>query len=230
MSIAIMQPYFFPYFGYFQLLHAVDTFVVADDLNYIKNGFINKNKILINNEAKNFSLQLNKASQNRHINEISLRNNCKELLNKIFHSYKKAPYFEATYALLSSMICDDESNLATFNTKTIKSVADYLGITTEVLYSSHINKDETLTFDDRIIDISTRLQKSCYINPIGGTSLYQHDRFKQHNLSLRFIKPKTLHYQQFSQQFIENLSIIDALMFNSIESLKEQLNDYTLIA
>lgn len=224
-----MQPYFFPYIGYFRLMKAVGTFVIADDLNYIKNGYINKNFILLNKEAFRISLQLQGASQNKLINEIELGANNDKLIETIRRAYKKAPYFNDVFPLIESILLSKEKNLARFLGSSLIKTSDYLGIIVEILYSSEIDKDNSLKFDERIINICQKLDKKCYINPVGGQDLYCKDVFREQNLRLEFINSKVFEYKQFDNEFIPNLSIIDVMMFNSIDEVNKMLDKCELI-
>ena len=198
MSIAIMQPYVFPYIGYFQLIQAVDVFVIADDLNYIKNGFINKNFILLNNEAFRISLQLKGASQNKLINEIEVGENASKLLNTIRETYRKAPYFDDTFPLLESILLSKEKNLARYLGNLLIKISNYLELEAIVLYSSEIDKDNDLRFDERIMDICQSLKQDNYINATGGQSLYDKEAFLKEGIQLSFLKTKDIEYKQFN--------------------------------
>lgn len=117
MKLAIMQPYFFPYIGYFQLIHAVDKFIILDDVNYINRGWINRNKIIINGEAKWFTLSLDKASQNKLIKEINISSKDvfhEKLLKTLKIFYGKAPYFNQVYDLLNKLFKIENYNLSSF--------------------------------------------------------------------------------------------------------------------
>lgn len=229
MSIGIMQPYFFPYIGYFHLMQEVNVFVIADDLNYIKNGYINRNSILLNNETFKITLQLNGASQNKLINEIEVGNNNSKLLETIRRAYKKAPYFNDVFPLIEDIMLNEEKNLARFLGDSLIKISNYLNIEVKILYSSEIDKDNSLTYDDRIIDICKRLDMNCYINAIGGKVLYSKDTFMKQNLELYFINSQISEYKQFNDNFIPNLSIIDLMMFNSKENLTKLLDQYELV-
>lgn len=229
MSIGIMQPYFFPYIGYFHLMQEVNVFVIADDLNYIKNGYINRNSILLNNEIFKITLQLNGASQNKLINEIEVGNNNSKLLETIRRAYKKAPYFNDVFPLIEDIMLNEEKNLARFLGDSLIKISNYLNIEVKILYSSEIDKDNSLTYDDRIIDICKRLDMNCYINAIGGKVLYSKDTFMKQNLELYFINSQISQYKQFNDNFIPNLSIIDLMMFNSKENLTKLLDQYELV-
>ena len=176
-KIGIMQPYFFPYIGYYQLINAVDTYVIADDLNYIKNGFVNKNFILLNGKPFKFSLQLFGASQNKLINQIEVGENGGKLLSTIKNAYKKAPQFKNVFPLLEEILLNKEKNLGKFLGHSISQVSRYMDIDTDFVYSSEIDKDNSLKFDERIYDICHRLGKDHYINAIGGQKLYDKKKF-----------------------------------------------------
>ena len=227
-----MQPYFFPYIGYFQLINAVDTYVVYDDVNYIKGGYVNRNSILVDGKARYMNVELKKASQNRHINKIEITNNKKssnKLLKTIERNYKKAPYYEEVYNMFYNIMNKEYSSIADINVESIKRICEYLDINTKILLSSDIDKDNSLKAQDKIIDICKRLSADKYYNAIGGRKLYDVDEFLKNNIELRFIKSKDIIYKQFDNEFVSNLSILDVMMFNSIEKIREYLDMYYLI-
>jgi len=229
MTIAIMQPYFFPYIGYWQLINAVDTYVIYDDVNYIKKGYVNRNNILENDTCKLFTLELQQASPNKLINEIKIGNNKQKLLKTIRQNYIKAPYFREIYALLESIMEHNESNLAKFLGNSIEQISKYLEIDTKIIYSSSIEKDKQLRGQNKIINISKQLNASHYINAIGGKELYSFEEFEKEGIQLNFLRTKPTNYKQFNSVFVENLSIIDVLMFNNKKTINYFLQEYTLI-
>lgn len=232
MKLGIMQPYFMPYIGYFQLINAVDKYVIYDDVNYIKAGWINRNRILINNEIKYFNINLKKASQNKLINEIEILNDEKSLLKeikKIEYNYKKAPFYKEAFELLSNVMLSQKENLGEFNENAIKSICSYLSINTQIITSSSIRKDNNLKGEDKIIHICNILKADEYYNAIGGVDLYHEDKFKNKNINLKFIKTNNIQYKQFTNKFANNLSILDVIMFNSKEKIKEYLLDYEIV-
>mgnify|MGYP000904613535 CR=1 FL=1 len=232
MKIGIMQPYFFPYIGYWQLINAVDAFVIYDDVNYIKGGWVNRNRVLICGQAKYINLQLYKASPNRLINEIELLGNdsyTNKLLRTIEASYRKAPFFEDIFSLIKDIVKQDERNLAKYLAYSIKKVCKYLGIETQLIMSSEVEKDKNLRGQEKIIEICKFLKGYQYINAIGGVDLYSREDFEDNKIHLNFLKTKDIKYPQFNNEFIPNLSIIDVLMFNSIEQTKRMLLCYQLI-
>lgn len=232
MKIGIMQPYFLPYIGYWQLLNAVDKYVIYDDVNYIKGGWINRNRILINKETKYFNVKLNGASPNKLINEVEVSNDNiwqKKLLKTIEENYKKAPFFKEVFSVIDKIIENDEKNLAKYLEFSIKEICKYLDIKTELILSSNLEKNNSLKGKDKVITICKKLNGTEYYNAIGGQELYSFEEFKQNGIELRFLKTNEIIYKQFGDEFISNLSILDVLMFNSKEKVKEFLNNYSLI-
>lgn len=229
MKLAIMQPYFMPYIGYFQLIKAVDKFVIYDDVNYINRGWINRNNILVNGKEHLFSISLGKASQNKLINEISIIDDFKKFMRMVEMAYKKAPYFDAVYGLLDEIINFTNRQLAVFLQNSLLKISDYLRIETEFVLSSSIGKDNSLRGQEKILEICKLLNATTYINPIGGQSLYDKNCFKLEGIELYFIQPRFSQYKQFGSGFIGGLSIIDVMMFNSVEKINQMLDDYILI-
>lgn len=232
MKIGIMQPYYFPYIGYWQLLNAVDIYVIYDDVNYIKGGWINRNKILINGQPKYINLQLSKASPNRLINEINVLgdkvyNN--KLLKTIQASYKKAPNYPNVITLIREIINQDEVSLAQYLVKSIKKINKYIGIKTPLILSSNLGKNDTLRGQAKIIEICKQLNAKVYINAIGGQGLYSELDFKEKGIQIKFLKTKEIRYLQFNNDFVPNLSIIDVMMFNSAETINQMLREYVLL-
>jgi hypothetical protein len=229
MKLGIMQPYFFPYIGYWQLLNYVDTYVVYDDVNYIKRGWINRNCILSNGNRFLLTLHLKYASQNKLINEIETSSNQKKILKTVFQSYSKAPYFKTAYPLIEEILLDKEKNLALFLFNSIKKIMSFLEIKTEILLSSKIYKNNTLKGQNKILEICSILGADTYVNALGGKSLYKSDAFRKNNIYLFFFKALDVPYKQFSDAFEKQLSIIDVLMFNSPGEIKNQLSKFELL-
>lgn len=232
MKIGIMQPYFLPYIGYWQLLNAVDKYVIYDDVNYIKGGWINRNRILINKEVKYFNVKLNGASPNKLINEIEVSLDKiyqKKLLKTVEENYKKAPFFNEVFLVVQKIVENEEINLAKYLENSIKEVCSYLDIKTELLISSDLEKNNSLKGKDKVIEICKKLDGTEYYNAIGGQELYFFEEFENKEIKLKFLQTNEIFYQQFNNKFVPNLSILDVMMFNSREKIKEFLNNYTLI-
>jgi hypothetical protein len=222
-----MQPYIFPYIGYFQLINAVDKFVVYDNIQFTKKGWINRNRILVNGKDEYFTLPLKKDSDYLNVDERQLAEIFStekiKLLRKIKEAYKKAPCFDAVFPVIESIINQQEENLFKFIYQSLISVCRYLEIKTELIQSSSIPIDHALKAQDKVIAICSHLQAIHYINPIGGLELYSKEVFNKLNIELSFIKSNTITYQQNNNEFIPWLSIIDVMMFNSEEKIQEYL-------
>lgn len=232
MKIGIMQPYFFPYMGYWQLINAVDKYVIYDDVNFIKNGWINRNNILLNGKKYLVTLPLDGASSFLLINQIRTTSKTKDkekVLKTIVQSYKKAPYFENVISIVENTIMNESKFICDALIYSIKSVINYLDIKTEILISSELDKDNSLSSEDKVIHICKLLNGNNYLNAIGGQELYNKSNFEKQNLQLSFLKMNQQSYKQLSNDFIPNLSMIDVLMFNSPSSIREMLNDYEVI-
>ena len=225
-----MQPYFFPYIGYWQLIHAVDKYVIFDDVNYINRGWINRNRILYRGNVRYLNVYLKKASQNKKINEIEVNDdgeNAKNLL-LLTEAYRKAPHFDEAYPVIEKILMQKEKNLARYNGFLIRSVCEYLGIETPLVYSSEIDKDDGLKGQHKIMAICKALGATDYCNAIGGVSLYDRSYFLQNGIGLNFLKTEDIKYKQFGTEFYENLSIIDVMMFCDADCIRKMLERYEL--
>jgi hypothetical protein len=229
MKIAIMQPYLFPYIAYWQLIKAVDKFIIYDDINFINKGYINRNNILVNDKSYQFTLEIIGASQNKLINEIQIGKNSNKILKSIEYNYKKAPYFKNAFPLLEDIFNQKEKNLAKFIGYSLKKISNYFEIDTSFVYSSEIEKNSNLKNQDKIIDICEKLNAKEYINLIGGRELYKKEEFISRNIELSFIDTRPEKYQQFNNKFTTSLSIIDIMMFNNKVKINNMLNNYQLI-
>jgi len=228
MKLAVMQPYLFPYPGYFQLIRAADVFVVYDDVNYIKGGWINRNNILIQGRSRWITLAVSGASPNRQINQVEVGGNGEKLPGSIYHAYTKAPQFKAVFPLLESVLQQEETNLAVYLEYGLRLVCDYLDLHPEWHVSSGLDDNKTLRGQDRIIDLCEVLGASHYINLSGGKQLYDREDFNERDIRLSFIESRPLEYQQFTGEYVPDLSIIDLMMFNSKDQCKRLLEGYTL--
>ncbi|MGN0505880.1 MAG: WbqC family protein [Lachnospiraceae bacterium] len=232
MKLGIMQPYFVPYIGYWQLLNAVDKYVVYDDVNFIKGGWINRNRILVSGNAQYFNLKMSGASSNKLINEVEVADDAvymKKMLKTLEGSYKKAPYFNAVYALMEKILSNNQKNIAKFLYDHMVEICRYLDINTEIILSSEIHKNMELKAEDKILDICQRLRADEYFNTASGMKLYSKERFATNGILLNFVKSDAIVYEQFSNEFCANLSIIDVMMFNSKDEIRELLSRYTLL-
>jgi hypothetical protein len=223
VKLAVMQPYFLPYLGYFQLMAAVDKFVIYDDVAFIKRGWINRNRILVRDREHLLSLPLRRASQNRLINEISLDSDLrwrKKLLDTIRHAYRRAPQFTDVFPLVRGILECAEENLAQYLHHSLCTVKDYLAIQCRLIPTSAIYDNRGLKGEARILDICGREKATEYFNPSGGTELYDRETFRACGVALHFLEAGTPEYPQFGDVYRPRLSIIDVLMFNPLEKVK----------
>jgi hypothetical protein len=233
-SIAVMQPYIFPYLGYFQLINAVDEFVFYDDVNYIKGGWINRNNVLIDKEEKLFTLPIDKSSSNKLICDTFIHRALyekwkKKFLRSLEQSYKKAPYFDDTFTLVKNVLSTSNDNLSQLALKSAVSVTRFLEIKTNFASSSVTNfNSRHLSAQSRVIDIVKKNKAKVYINAIGGKELYDKSDFKASGIDLLFLNPSIKPYKQFDNHFVPGLSIIDVLMFNSKEECRMLIKNYQL--
>lgn len=229
MKLGIMQPYFLPYIGYWQLINAVDTYVIYDDVNFIKGGWINRNKILLEGKEFMFNLLLNGASPNKLICEVFVVENQSKLIKTIECAYKKAPCFDQIFPLIKNIIEYENKNLARFIGNSIIQIAGYLNLKTKFIYSSEIEKNSSLRAQEKIIHICEILGAKYYYNAIGGMELYNTMDFEKKGIELKFLKTNLVEYKQFNNEFIPYLSILDVIMFNSPTEINKMLDNYELI-
>jgi len=232
MRVAIMQPYFWPYIGYFQLIAAVDLFIVYDNIKYTKKGWVNRNRMLQNGKDMMFSLPLKSGSDYLDVRDRELATdfNRDKFLNQICCAYRRAPSFEKIYPLIEQVIRYEEQNLFKFIYHSIIQTCDYLGITTKIKVSSDIPIDHKLKNQDKVLALCEAVKATTYVNAIGGVTLYDKDRFQQQGIDLKFIKSKPYEYAQLGNAFVPWLSIIDVLAFNTVEQVRTSvLNGYELV-
>ena len=232
IKVAVMQPYFLPYIGYFQLINSVEKFVFFDDVNFKVRGWINRNRILINGEPFLFSIPLKRNSQNKIINQIKIADELNwrdRFLKSVELSYKKAPFFNETFEIVAKVAEFDTSNLAYFIMNSIFVVNEHLKIKTALIPSSSIYKNKELKGEQRVLDICKKESAEIYINPYFGINLYNKEHFSSEGIKILFQRTKAIQYDQFKHDYINNLSIIDILMFNPKEQVKEYLDHYEVV-
>ena len=225
MNVAIMQPYFLPYIGYFQLIALVDKFVIYDDIKYTKKGWINRNRFLAGGRDAVFSLPLKKDSDALDVRNrfISPAFNRARVMNRFREAYRHAPCFGATYPLLERIMALREDNLFSFIHSTLVMVCSHLGIKTPLVISSSLEVDRSVSGEGRVIEICKRLGARNYINPVGGKDLYSRDYFLDQGIELRLMQSRLIEYPQFGLPFIPWLSIVDVMMFQTVDAINRDL-------
>lgn len=232
MKLAIMQPYFFPYLGYWQLLNLADRFVIYDDVNYIKRGWVNRNRILINGKPSYITVPLNQLSQNKRICDISLQPALvwrRKMIRTIENTYRKSPYFFEIFPVIEKLVNYEADSLSEFLSNHLMALATVLGIKTSIVITSRSYHNDNLSGQERIIDICKREDASIYINLQGGQELYDVGIFRKSNIELRFVAMRSVPYSQRYSGFFSHLSIIDVLMGIGAQGVRQNLNKFDQI-
>lgn len=232
-TVSMMQPYLFPYLGYFQLIARSDVFVLGDDLQFVKGSWMNRNRILVNGQPRLITFSLRKTHQFAPINQrwlcADFAQETQKLLRTLELSYSRAPYKTETLELVRQILAHPEHNLARFAEHSIRRICGYLNIATPIRIGSELGLPARMDKQERVVTIAHKLHAKLYINPIGGTSLYSPALFRAHGLELRFLRMNDLSYPQFNQPFVPSLSIIDVLMFNGQTETRALLKSFALI-
>lgn len=226
MKVAVMQPYFLPYLGYWQLLGASDRFVLLDDVNYIVRGWMNRNRIWVGGKEHWMTIPLSNASQNRLIPETLIvegREWKEKLMRTVQGAYAKASHFADGRDLLAEILGTDEKNLAAFLSRSIRIIAERLGLSASIESASAMPADEGLRAESRILDLCEKTGASTYLNLPGGRDLYQATAFEARGMELRFLRSdwEAMELQSSSGQL--TLSLLDLRMHNSTEALQAAL-------
>ncbi|MCK5378924.1 MAG: WbqC family protein [Acidobacteria bacterium] len=232
-SLAAMQPYVFPYLGYFQLIHAVDTFVMLDDADFIVRGWINRNGLLLRGSRLRVTVPVKHPRRGREIRDVAVFNEARwkrKLSVTLDHAYHAAPFFSEVRPLVADVFdIADGTSIAELAARSIRAVCDFVGIGTTIIHSSGRYRNKELGPTERLVDICRQEGASKLINPEGGKDLYSIDTFRQHGIDLRFLHMRNIVYRQFrNHAFVPRLSIIDVLMFNGSDGTRKLLDQFDL--
>lgn len=215
-----MQPYFLPYLGYFQLIAAVDCFVIYDNVQFIKNGWIERNRYLLEEQPKWFGVALAKGSHTQQImhKQISAHFCSRDLINKLAFAYRRAPHVGRTLAWLEPILNEPYESIASLNDRLLRACCQLIGLRTPLIRASNLLTASELKGQDRVIELMQACAASHYLNPVGGLQLYQRDTFERAGIVLEFLRPQLPAYAQGGHTpFTPGLSIVDALMHNEPE-------------
>jgi len=228
-----MQPYFLPYIGYFQLIHAVDEFIVYDNIQFSKKGWFHRNRMLQNGKDEYFSLSLKKDSDFLDVRDRRLSDTWpadrEKVLRKIRENYRKAPHFEETYPVVEKIFHFPDTHLFDFIFFSLQTVCSFLEITTPLTVSSTVDIDHSLRSQDKVIALVKKTGGNIYLNPIGGFDLYDPSDFSAEGLTLQFHKARPFSYPQSGKEFVPWLSVLDLMMFNSREQVTGWLDNFDII-
>lgn len=234
MKLAIMQPYFFPYLGYFQLIFASDKFIFYDDVNYIKGGWINRNRILLDGEARFFTVPLRGASSFIPINRVGIHEQSSKwrgnMLDTVRMAYRRAAYRDIGVGLLEGVLELRHESIAELALASVKTVLEYLGLARELVPSSRVYNNQHLKGQDRVLDICMKENADGYINAIGGVNLYQAGKFALQGCDLKFLRSLLPKYSQDAERFVPGLSILDVIMHCAREEVVDMLAQYELLS
>jgi hypothetical protein len=221
-KVAIMQPYFFPYVGFFQLIQSVDLFIVYDNIKYTKKGWINRNRVLQSGKDMMFTLPLKHGSDSLDVRdrELATEFDPQKMLRQISNAYRRAPHFSEAFSLIEQIMRFGDHNLFKFILNSIVMISEHLGIKTEIRVSSEVSIDHELKGQAKVLALCQAVGANTYINAIGGLELYSREAFKAAGIDLKFIKSRPFEYTQFDNEFVPWLSIIDVMMFNPPETIR----------
>lgn len=229
-KIAIYQPYFFPYLGYWQLLDAADVFIVGDSFQYIMRGFINRNTILLNHAPHRFTMSVRGGSPQKRISEVEVIDDFRKLRKTLRHAYGNAKHYSEAMDLIEHILCFPDRRLARFLGHQIATVAEYMGLGTEIVYMSELSDlGETSSREQRLCGWVKQVRGNCIVNPTGSKSLYSPSDFTRRGVTLAVLEPHQVSYPQNTRNFIPNLSLIDALMHCSKAQLASLVRSYDII-
>ena len=238
MKIGIMQPYFFPYLGYISLIKNTDRFILFDVVQFIRHGWIERNRILKQNEGWQYiSVPLEKYEQKTLIKDARIKNSedwRQKILAQLVHYKKKSPFYKQTIDVIKNGFDVTTDSITELDYSTLKSVCDYLEIpfNCSIFSNMNLNIDQVNAPDEWALNICKALDDvDEYWNPPGGIEFFDRSKYEKAGIKLCFQKPNLKFYSQRRgpENFIEGLSIIDVLMFNSPEAVREMLDDYELI-
>jgi hypothetical protein len=232
--LAVMQPYIFPYIGYFNLINSATHFVFYDDVDYIKQGWINRNRILINGHPSYFSIPLSNGRSGVQIREVKVFNLShfyKKFKRTLEQSYGKSPFFDIGLSYVEKVLLSGEENISKLAELSISEASNMLEIEASVYRSSSDFSDSKgIGRSERLISIAQQLNCKTYVNSINASFLYDKQYFSMRGVNLSFIKPKLVGYNQLNAtKFIPGLSIIDLIMNLSLDEIKSQLDSYELV-
>jgi hypothetical protein len=224
---AVMQPYFFPYIGYFQLMSQCDTFVVFDDVQYVDHRWMNRNRILLNGKSAWLTYPVERGPLAGSIRDrlyVARDQDRLDVLNKLHEAYRRAPNYEPVRALVQSCLDFESRSVSAFNANLLEAVARAIGLRSTMKFASDFGIDPSLRGEDRVLAVCAALGAREYVNSIGGVSLYSSENFDRRGVTLRFLKGEAVQYRQFGAEFVPSLSIIDALMFTDESELADMLS------
>ena len=234
MKIAIMQPYFFPYIGYFSLIQNTEHFIFFDTPQYIRKGWINRNRIIGGNGKDiYFTVPVEKVERDTAIRNvpISYKDDWREKMMGQLTIYKKrAPYYQNVTELVRSVITPDYRNISELAIASIKKTCEFIDMKLECdIYSEMSLPEFTVKEPDEwALYITKYTGYDTYVNPPGGKTFFKQEKYKNEGIELQFLSQELIPYRQRTKEFIPGLSIIDVLMFCTPDEIKEMMDHYVV--
>lgn len=238
MKLGVMQPYFFPYIGYYQLIDHVDQWVVFDKTQYIRKGWVNRNRVLhpdVNKEWNYITVPVRKHDKSTPISLIEINNDLqwkKEIAGKLSHYKRVAPYYQAVLDLLDECFSQEAELLSDFLITCLSASCERLQIDFSPLVFSkmNLNIDDAKHAGQWALNIASALDAQEYVNPPGGYKIFDEAEFRAKSVNLRFLSSSISSYNQGKRPFVSGLSIIDVMMWNSADQIKEMLSRYSIMS
>jgi len=234
MKIGIMQPYLFPYLGYFSLIKYTDKWIVFDMVQYIRHGWINRNRVLKPGGGWQYIIvPLEKHHRNTLIKDIKISKNInwrKQILGKLTYYKRIAPYYDKIIELVQDVLSLNTESIVTLNIYSLKKVCEYLDISFNYEVFSEMNLDIGSIQEpgDWALEISKVLRAKEYVNPPGAMDIFDKQKFRRAGVGLKFLKVELGEYNQKRGEFEPGLSIIDVMMFNGPEVISKFLDNYSI--
>lgn len=229
MNLGVMQPYFFPYLGYFELIQKTDRWVVFDTVQYNARSWMNRNRILHPIEGTQYiGVPVRHAPKGTPIREIRLIDKAaaeRRVLGQLAHYRRHAPYYEAVTGLVGGTFAVASDRLVDVNLAGLSAVCRYLAVpfTWQLCSDLRINGADIGHAGAWALAIARHLDASRYINPPGGRILFRPEEWREAGIELRFTEPPTLRYSCAPYEFVEHLSILDVLMWMSPDKVRSAL-------
>ncbi len=237
MKVGIMQPYTFPYLGYFQLINYVDKWVVFDDAQFISKGWVNRNRILhpdIKKEWQYFTVPVKKHSRESRIKAVEINEEKPwrdEFLGKLTSYKKKAPFYAETVEFIGDCISFNGGSLSEWIIYTLENTCAYLNIPFDhsVFSETEMSTDNVQHAGQWALEIADTLGADEYVNPPGGYTIFNENEFQEKNIELKFLKPDLIPYVQRRDGFVPGLSIVDVMMWNDKDKIHRLLTDFEIV-
>ena len=236
MRLGIMQPYFLPYIGYFSLLKNTDCFILFDSVQFIRHGWIERNRVLKPGRGWQYiSVPLMKHTQKTKITEIMIKNDIDwkdTIFRQLEHYKKKSPFYKETIEVLSAALNLETESIVKLNKHILETICNYIGIKFDIKIFSKMNLsiDDVKAPDEWALNICKVIENANeYWNPEGGLEFYDRTKYGKEGIDFKFLKMNIQKYSQRREEFIERLSIIDIMMFNRIDDIQKMIDDFVLL-